>query len=152
MERGKGLKKDALESYLRGFGVEKVLSMKSLGRGAHGEGWLIRTVRQDGGQRADEGEFVIKTIRPAGLGHDYPSDRAGMFILALDTYNTLPNHVKALDVISLRADGALKSLCPGKEYYLLMLKARGRVIILSCRLYSLSGDGSRPSVCRYGPG
>ncbi|MDA8170776.1 MAG: phosphotransferase [Nitrospiraceae bacterium] len=113
--------KGALLGYLRAFGVEKVLAVKSMGRGAHGEGWLIRTQGQAG-----EGEFVIKSVRPAGLGHDYPSDRAGMFLLALDTFNSLPNHVKALDVISLRADGTLGSVGAGKEYYLLMRKAEGK--------------------------
>ncbi len=117
----KAMAKGALEGYLRDFGVGRLLGVKSIGRGAHGEGWLVRT---DG--RAGENEFVIKSVRPAGLGHDYPSDRAGMFLLALDTYNSLPNHVKALDVIGLRADGTLKSMGAGREYYLLMRKAEGR--------------------------
>ncbi len=114
------MSRKALEGYLQGFGVEKVLAVKSMGRGAHGEGWLVRAKGRDG-----ESEFVIKSIRPAGLGHDYPSDRAGMFLLALDTYNSLPNHVKALDVITLRPDGSLKGAGGGRDYYLLMRKASG---------------------------
>ncbi len=114
------IKKDALQKYLRAFGMEKVLEMSSLGRGAHGEGWLVRAQ----GARGQE-DFVIKSVRPSGLGHDYPSDRAGMFLLALDTYNGLPAHVKALDVLGLQDDGSLKSVGGGKEYYLLMAKAAG---------------------------
>ena len=110
----------ALEGYLQGFGVKKVLGVKSMGRGAHGEGWLVRTEGVTGGN-----DFVVKSIRPSGLGHDYPSDRAGMFLLALDTYNSLPNHVKALDVISLRPDGSLIPAGAGRDYYLLMRRAEG---------------------------
>ncbi len=95
--------------------------MRPLGKGVHGEGWLVRAA----GARGAE-EFVIKSVRPSGFGHDYPSDRAGLFLLALDTYNTIPNHVKALDVLSLQADGSLRSIGAGREYYLLMRRAAGR--------------------------
>ena len=95
--------------------------MRPLGRGVHGEGWLIRAR----GVRGTE-EFVIKSVRPSGLGHDYPSDRAGLFLLALDSYNSLPNHIEALDVVGLRPGGSLQSIGGGKEYYLLMKKAAGQ--------------------------
>ena len=95
--------------------------MRPLGRGVHGEGWLVRAR----GARGAE-EFVIKSVRPSGFGHDYPSDRAGLFLLALDTYNSLPGHIGALDVLSLQADGSLRSIGAGKEYYLLMRRATGR--------------------------
>ena len=119
----KAVSRKALEGYFQEFwGVKRVLAAKSMGTGAHGEGWLVRTE----GDTGEAGEFVIKAVRPAGLGHDYPSDRAGMFLLALDTYNSLPNHVKALDVISLRPDGSLKSAGAGRDYYLLMHRAWGK--------------------------
>lgn len=120
----KAIKKGALQKYFQSIGFEKkkkILEMKSLGRGAHGEGWLIRAQGPSGQE-----EFVIKTVRGSGLGHDYPSDRAGMFLLALDTYNCLPDHVKALEVLGVRPDGSIQPIGGGKEYYLLMRKADGK--------------------------
>jgi len=112
----------AFERYFRErFGqAVRISRFSSLGKGAHGEGYLF-TVETDKGVK----EYVLKTVRPEGLGHDYPPDRAAMFLLAYDTFNTLPGHVKALDVISAGARG-LKSIRGGKEYFLLMEKAEGR--------------------------
>ncbi len=109
-----------LEAYLARFGLTELLSIRSLGKGAHGEGWLI-SARDDRGEK----ELVLKTVRPLGLGHDYPADKAGMFLLAYNAYNRLPRHVRALDVISMNADGGLTGIAGGKEYFLLMEKAEG---------------------------
>ena len=120
--------------------------MRPLGRGVHGEGWLIRAKGAGGTE-----EFVIKSVRPNGLGHDYPSDRAGLFLLALDTYNSLPNHVKALDVLDLRADGSLRSVGGGKEYYLLMKRAAGKSYFEDLDLLAgkkALGPGDRQKITR----
>jgi len=111
--------------------ARRVSEFRSLGKGAHGEGYLF-TVETDKGVK----EYVLKTVRPEGLGHDYPADRAAMFLLAYDTFNALPGHVKALDVIS--ADGrSLKSISGGKEYFLLMEKAEGRNYFSDLESFSL---------------
>jgi hypothetical protein len=70
--------------------------------------------------------YVVKTLLSEGLGHDYPSDRAGVFLLDVDEYKNLPRHVKAIDVLSEMEDGSIKSIGGGKEYYLLMEKGTGR--------------------------
>ncbi len=98
-----------------------VVELKRLGRGVHGEGFLLAVKNEKG-----ISEYVIKDLIPHDLGHDYPSDRAQVFLLAYDTYNLLPRHVKAIDVIQLRGDGSLVSIKDGKEYFLLMEKAEGR--------------------------
>jgi hypothetical protein len=69
---------------------------------------------------------VVKTLAPEGFGHEYPSDRAGIFLLDLDEFNNLSKHVKAVDVLAELKDGSIKSIGGGKEYYLLMEKGEGR--------------------------
>ncbi len=113
--------RQALEDYFRGrFGECRVIEFSPLGRGVHGAGFLVSLETPDGRK-----SYVLKSIAGEGLGHDYPSDRAGMLLLALDNYGKLPNHIKALDVLSLQGDGSLRSIGGGREYYLLMERARG---------------------------
>ena len=93
----------------------------ALGRGSHGRGY--RAVFAKGGVRR---EVIIKAIdKNIGLGHDYPSDRAGVFLLASETYGKFPSHVKALDVLSLQPNGSAKSISGGIEYYLVMEEGKG---------------------------
>ena len=76
-----------------------------------------------------EGEtksYVVKGLYGEGLGHDYPSDRAAVFLLDLDEYGKLAKHVKAVDVLSEMADGTIVSVGGGREYYLLMERGEGR--------------------------
>ncbi|MGB9715400.1 MAG: phosphotransferase family protein [Thermodesulfovibrionales bacterium] len=112
----------ALEKYLREFFGSSVnlIEFKRLGSGVHGAGYLLKI--ESGGATKS---YVLKDLAPEGLGHDYPSDRAGVFLLALDTYGKLPKHVKAIDVISMKQDGTMKSIGGGVEYFLLMETAEG---------------------------
>lgn len=96
------------------------VDIRKLGSGVQGSGFLIE-MRTSAGNRS----YVIKALIPEGLGHDYPSDRASVFLLDLDEYGNLPKHVKAVDVLSEMSDGSVKSVGGGKEYYLLMEKAEG---------------------------
>lgn len=115
------IRSDALKQYFRQrLGECRLLSLTELGRGAHGTGYLVELKSE--GQRK---RFVLKRVAAEGLGHDYPSDRAAMHLLALNTFGQLKHHVKALDVLSLQADGALRPVGGGTEYYLLMEEARG---------------------------
>lgn len=117
----KEIKKEALEAYFSAMlGPCRVGSVEELGRGAHGTGFQVDVVAR--GQRKS---FVLKCVGAEGLGHDYPSDRAAMHLLALNTFGGLKHHVKALDVLSLQADGTLMSIGGGREYYLLMEQATG---------------------------
>lgn len=111
-----------LEKYLKNrFGRGcRLVNIGELGSGVHGTGFLVEIETSDGPRK-----FVIKSIAAEGLGHDYPSDRAGMLLMALDNYSRLPSHVQALDVISERPDGTLFSIGGGKEYYLLMEHVEG---------------------------
>lgn len=104
------------------FGVSaESVYIRKLGEGVQGAGFLIEVKTQEGDK-----QYVIKGLFPEGLEHDYPADRAGVFLLDLDEFKNLPKHVKAIDVLSEMRDGSIKSIGGGREYYLLMERAEGR--------------------------
>ncbi len=109
-----------IEGYVRDVLGARLLEFRRLGRGVHGEGFLLK-VRDSQGIK----EYVLKDLAPRDLGHDYPSDRAQVFLLAYSAYNELPRHVKALDVLQMKKDRSIVSIKDGIEYFLLMEKAEG---------------------------
>ena len=112
----------ALKAYLRKkFRGALNIQIKKLGSGVQGSGFLISIKTGK-----DIKSYVVKTLLPEGFGHDYPSDRASVFLLDLDEYKNLPKHVKAVDVLAELKDGSVKSIGGGKEYYLLMERGEGR--------------------------
>ncbi|MCX7793410.1 MAG: hypothetical protein N2257_03250 [Thermodesulfovibrionales bacterium] len=111
---------ESIREYVKRNLQGEVLEFRRLGSGVHGEGFLLK-VKEDSGIR----EYVIKDLAPHDLGHDYPADRASVFLLAYDSYNQLPKHVRAVDVLQLKKDKTLTSIKDGVEYYLLMDKACG---------------------------
>jgi len=112
----------ALKAYLKKKfrGVTRI-KIKKLGSGVHGAGFLIEIIKKKGTE-----SYVVKTLMPEGFGHEYPSDRAGIFLLDLDEFKNLPRHVNAIDVLAEMDDGSIKSIGGGREYYLLMEKGEGR--------------------------
>ncbi len=116
------INEEALKSYLRKeiSGVIRV-DIRRLGAGVQGAGYLVEIKTGEGIQH-----YVIKGLFPEGLGHDYPSDRAGVFLMDLDDFCNLPGHVRAVDVLAVKEDGSIKSIGGGKEYYLLMERAEGK--------------------------
>jgi hypothetical protein len=112
----------AIKNYLlKTFHDVSHLHIRKLGSGVQGSGFLIEMKTPEGSR-----SYVIKALLSEGLGHDYPSDRAAVFLLDFDEYKNLPKHVRAVDVLSEREDGTVRSIGGGKEYYLLMEKAEGR--------------------------
>lgn len=121
MGRLRSIDRASLEEYFRGlFRQPRLREFRALGSGVHGTGFLVGLETEEGGKT-----YVLKDIAPEGLGHDYPSDRAGVLLLALDNYGKLPRHVRAIDVLSLGRDGALRAIGGGTEYFLLMEEAAG---------------------------
>jgi len=116
------INEEALKSYLlkEYRGVDEVF-IRKLGSGVQGSGFLVEMKTRDGIK-----SYVVKALLPEHFGHDYPSDRAAVFLLDLDEYKTLPLHVKAVDVLSEMEDGSIKSIGGGKEYYLIMERVTGR--------------------------
>lgn len=116
------INEEALKAYIKKEFPDVIhIDIKKLGSGVQGAGFLIDMKTKDGPK-----SYVVKALLPEGFGHDYPSDRAGVFLLDLDEFKNLPKHVKALDVLAELEDGSIKSIGGGREYYLLMEKAEGR--------------------------
>ncbi len=117
------INKKNLEKYIKKiFGEEAShVSIKKLGEGVQGAGFLIEVKTEETIRH-----YVIKGLFTEGLEHDYPADRAGVFLLDLDEFRNLPRHVKALDVLAEMEDGSIKSIGGGREYYLLMERASGK--------------------------
>jgi hypothetical protein len=116
------INEDALKIYLLEIFRDAVhIDIRRLGSGVQGSGFLVEIKTAYGVE-----SYVVKTLLSEGLGHDYPSDRAAVFLLDLDEYKNLPRHVKAIDVLSEMEDGSVKSVGGGREYYLLMERAEGR--------------------------
>jgi len=116
------INEEAIKAYvLQEFPGTLHVDIRKLGSGVQGSGFLVE-MQTDAGVQT----YVVKSLMPEGFGHDYPSDRAGVFLLDLDEYSHLPNHVKAIDVLAEMADGTVKSIGGGKEYYLMMEKVEGR--------------------------
>lgn len=116
------LNEPAIKDYLLQYFRNVIrIDIRKLGSGVQGSGFLIEIATTEGVK-----SYVIKTLLSDGLGHDYPSDRAGVFLLDLDEFKNLPKHVQAVDVLSEMEDGSIKSIGGGKEYYLLMERAEGR--------------------------
>jgi hypothetical protein len=116
------INEEALKAYLKKQFKDIIqVDIRKLGSGVQGSGFLIE-MKTPAGIRS----YVVKTLLSEGLGHDYPSDRAGVFLLDLDEYKNLPRHVKAIDVLAEMEDGSIKSIGGGREYYLLMERVTGR--------------------------
>jgi hypothetical protein len=69
--------------------------------------------------------LVLHTATSNEFGHDRRADRAQEIVLAADTFGSIPNHVRALDVGAYRADGGFVSLSGTGEFYLLTTFAEG---------------------------
>ncbi|MEW6068018.1 MAG: phosphotransferase [Nitrospirota bacterium] len=126
------INEEALKTYfLETFDSVSHIDVRKLGSGVQGCGFLVEIKTQEGIQ-----SYVVKTLLPEGFGHDYPSDRAGVFLLDLDEYKSLPKHVKAIDVLSEMEDGSVISIGGGKEYYLLMERVEGKDYFNDLREFS----------------
>lgn len=115
------INEDALKVYIKTrFPDVTEISIRKLGSGVQGSGFLIEMDTEKGPV-----SYVVKGLFSEGLGHDYPSDRAAVFLLDLEEFGNLPGHVRAVDVLSEMQDGTVKSVGGGREYYLLMEQADG---------------------------
>lgn len=70
--------------------------------------------------------FVLTRQRPEdGFGHEYPADGAWAALWGHAAYNSLPCHVRSLDVGFLRQDGKLVSAGDAMEFFQVVEKADG---------------------------
>ena len=90
------INKDKLVQYLeKKFGKVTLNKFEELGKGVYGTAYLIEFSSAQGNQR-----LVLKTMDLGGFGHDYKADIAHNLILANDTFNQLPKHIKSFDVVA----------------------------------------------------
>src|SRR5512135_3513290 len=59
--------------------------------------------------------LVFRTATSNVFGHDRRADRAAEMLLAWDTFNSVPDHVRALDVGTILPGGRLLSVRDGGE-------------------------------------
>ena len=93
----------------------------TLKSGGYGMPARITLRARDGSQQV----VVWHTASPNQFGHDRRSDRAQQLLLAFDTFDRIPGHVRALDVGTVLPNGQLMSLRRSGEFYLLTSWAPG---------------------------
>ncbi len=126
------INEEAIRTHMKNlFGDASLVEIRKLGSGVQGSGFHVE-IKSDGIARS----YVVKKLLSEGLGHDYPSDRAAVFLLDLDEYGKLPRHVKAVDVLAEMPEGAIRSIGGASEYYLLMEKAVGDDYFMDLRGFS----------------
>ncbi len=93
---------------------------------------------------ADDGrhDLVLHTARPDDFGHDRRSDRVAEMLLAWDTFERIPAHVRATDVGLIGEDGDLISLARSGEAYLLSRWAEGVPYAVDLRRVASEGRAS----------
>ncbi|MGZ6126475.1 MAG: phosphotransferase [Myxococcales bacterium] len=115
-------------------------------RKVEGYGKPLRVaVRGPGGERR---VLVFRTASSNVFGHDRRSDRAAGMLLSFDTFDAIPDHVRALDVGTILPDGRLLSLGGGDEFYLLTGFAEGRMYSEDLRRIAAEGVARDADVAR----
>ena len=70
-------------------------------------------------------EVVISTMKGDSFGHDHFADRAQILIWQHHAFNTLPKHVRSLDVGYVTADGRMESARDAEEFFIVCDKVEG---------------------------
>jgi aminoglycoside phosphotransferase (APT) family kinase protein len=109
---------------------------------ARKEGGYARAWRVDASDGAGQvHRYVFRTAAANEFGHDRRSDRAENLILAFDTFNAIPDHVRAIDV-GFEGPGALWSIGGAGEAYLVTTYAEGRLYAEDLRRIAADGAAS----------
>jgi len=146
------LQVNAVENYLTGlFGKAEVRKVSELGgmpveveegiKGfGYGKPYLIEF--EAGGKKQS---VVLSSMRvQKGFGHDHFSDRAQILIWQNSVFNSLPKHVRSLDVGYFTKKGELFSAGKADEYFILMEKVEGKEYFLD--LERIKKDGKLTSL------
>jgi hypothetical protein len=86
--------------------------------------------------------LVFRTMAANPFGHDRRADRFDGLVLAYDAFGQVPDHVAALEVGAIAADGSLLSLARCGEPYLVTGWAEGRPYADDLRRIAERGAGS----------
>jgi hypothetical protein len=102
-----------------------------------GYGRPVRVVLAD--EAGQTLELVWRTASPNEFGHDRVSDRAGDALLAFHDFALIPDHIAAIDVGAVRANGELVSLRDASEHYLITTYAPGTIYATDLRRIASTG-------------
>lgn len=91
---------------------------------AAGYGRPVRIALCEGGERR---ALVWRVATANAFGHDRRADRAAAMVQAFDDFAQIPQHVRALDLGVIEADGALISIRDATEHYLITTYAPGTI-------------------------
>ncbi len=129
---------DEIRAYLElKFGTAvKLISVTSLGLETKSEEEAEREIKGFGYGRpyfvtfetgsGDRREVVISTMKGDAFGHDHFADRAGILLWQHRAFNTLPQHVRSLDVGYVATDGSMASAGDADEFFIVCEKVNGR--------------------------
>ena len=117
----------------------------SVGRkeAGYGEPLKVSLVEPDGKQRS----LVFRTASRNEFGHDRRADRAGEIILAFDTFNAVPGHIRALDMGVITPAG-LRSIRDAGELYLVTTFVEGRLYADDLRRIAREGVATKEDLDR----
>ncbi len=121
MDSARRLQRDEVEDFLRrsGYPDANIEQFALLGVGADQQhksaayGCPVHVRFQSAGRAHD---VVFRTMRSDPFGHDRAADREDSMRLAYDTFNALPDHVRALDLGAIDAEGRLESAPRGEPF------------------------------------
>ncbi|MCA9538870.1 MAG: phosphotransferase [Myxococcales bacterium] len=110
-----------VERYLRrhGFPDAHLIAVQPLGvevqvgLKGYGYGRPLRVTFTAGGATHDR---VVRTMAPDPFDHERRADRFDVMLLAYDTFNALPRHIRAFDVGAFGVDGELTSMARGEAF------------------------------------
>lgn len=130
----------------------RIVSVKPLGPDAEPGGGSTKGAGYGAPLRIDvvvgteQRTVVLHTATANAFGHDRRADRAAEAVLAADTFDTIPHHVRVLDVGAYRLDGGLVSLRSTGEFYVLSEWAEGELFAERLRRIAREATASAEDV------
>ena len=113
----------------------KLLSVTSLGLEAKTKQEADREIKGFGYGRpyfvtfqtgaGDRRDVVLSTMKGDTFGHDHFADRAGILLWQHHAFNTLPKHVRSLDVGYVATDGRMASASDADEFFIVCERVEG---------------------------
>lgn len=91
--------------------------------------------------------FVVRTASANEFGHDRRADRAAELLLAFDTFDAIPEHVRVLDVGAVTPAGP-RSLADADELYLVTTFAEGALYVDDLRRIARDGAAGERDLAR----
>jgi hypothetical protein len=119
--------REALQRYLAGRfgGAARIEAVAALGEEGGEKGFGYGAPVRVTLAGAPVTDMVVRTVRAGGFGYDSLADRAAAVLLAYETFNNLPGHVRALDMGALLPGDERVSLCGVQEFFLITGYAEG---------------------------